>query len=489
MRSFRSVQTPTTIVWFRQDLRLADNLALAAACASDCRVLPVFIYAPAEEADWPPGGAQRWWLHHSLNSLSQDLERCHSRLILRASDCSLSALRQLVEESRAQRVVWNRRYEPAAIARDQKIKTALRAQGLDVRSYNSQLLHEPWDIATKTATPFQVFTPFWRQCLSQPEPAAVLAAPARVKAPMQWPGSLAIEAFGLLPRLRWDAGFYHAWTPGAAGAQQLLNNFLSDAAFEYDEARNRPDIPGTSRLSPHLHFGEIGPRQIWHAVRKAAIAAGRHSSWRNSQFLTELGWREFAHHLLFHFPATTNSPLRKNFSHFPWRDDATALTAWQRGCTGYPIVDAGMRQLWQTGWMHNRVRMIVASFLVKDLLLPWQHGARWFWDTLVDADLASNTLGWQWVAGCGADAAPYFRVFNPVTQGEKFDPNGDYVRRWVPELAALEKTYVHRPWEAPAEVLQAAAVRPGENYPDPIVDHSAARQRALAALKASTNAR
>jgi deoxyribodipyrimidine photo-lyase len=490
MRSFGNVQNAhTTIVWFRQDLRLDDNLAVAAACASNGRVLPVYIYAPAEEAGWPPGGAQRWWLHHSLHSLGQELQRCNSRLILRASDNSLSALLRLIKESGAQRIVWNRRYEPAAIARDQRIKTELRAQGIEVTSYNSSLLREPWDIATKSATPFQVFTPFWRQCLALPAPDATVAAPAQIRAPSHWPQSVPIENIELLPRRPWDSGFYKQWTPGAAGAQVLLKSFLNDAAFEYTEARNRPDLAGTSRLSPHLHFGEIGPRQIWHAVRQAAIAAGQHTSWRSSSFLTELGWREFAYHLLFHFPDTTHSPLRRRFTRFPWREDAAALTAWQRGCTGYPIVDAGMRQLWHTGWMHNRVRMIVASFLVKDLLLPWQHGAQWFWDTLVDADLASNTLGWQWVAGCGADAAPYFRVFNPVLQGQKFDPNGDYVRRWVPQLTTLESRYVHRPWQAPAEVLLAAAVRLGDNYPRPLVDHSAARQRALAALKASASAR
>ena len=239
---------------------------------------------------------------------------------------------------------------------------------------------------------------------------------------------------------------------------------------------------GTSRLSPHLHFGEIGPREIWHATRRAALASGRHSSWRDSQFLTEIGWREFAYHLLFHFPKTPEEPLRANYARFPWRSDGAALRAWQRGATGYPIVDAGMRELWRTGWMHNRVRMIVGSFLVKDLLLPWTEGARWFWDTLVDADLASNTLGWQWVAGCGADAAPFFRIFNPTTQGTKFDPAGDYVRRWVPEIAALPNEWLHRPWDAPSEVLEAAGVTLGRSYPRPWVDHAVARKAALAAL-------
>jgi deoxyribodipyrimidine photo-lyase len=286
----------------------------------------------------------------------------------------------------------------------------------------------------------------------------------------------------LEPRIDWAAGFRAAWTPGEAGAQANLETFVRAILLNYDASRNQPAQPGTSRLSPHLHFGEISPRQIWQAVKFHALEAGvPKTHWSRWQFLAEVGWREFAHHLLFHFPHTVTEPLRAEFKRFPWREDSAALRAWQRGRTGYPFVDAGMRELWATGWMHNRVRMVVASFLVKDLLLPWQAGARWFWDTLVDADLAQNTLGWQWTAGCGADAAPYFRVFNPVGQGEKFDPQGDYVRRWCPELARLPAEWIHQPWAAPAAVLDQAGVRLGENYPPPIVSHAIAREVALEA--------
>ncbi len=273
-----------------------------------------------------------------------------------------------------------------------------------------------------------------------------------------------------------------AWIPGSAAAHILLAEFLNDSLDEYAAGRDRPDMPATSRLSPYLQFGEIGPREIWHAVRRFAAARGQHTSWRDGQFITELGWREFAHHLLYHFPHTPERPLRASFERFPWKSAPDALAAWQRGATGYPIVDAGMRQLWRTGWMHNRVRMIAASFLVKDLLLPWVDGARWFWDTLVDADLASNTLGWQWVAGCGADAAPYFRIFNPTVQATRFDPQGTYVREWVPELARLGGEWIHCPWMAPAQVLSAAGIELGVSYPERLVEHGTARAEALAAL-------
>jgi deoxyribodipyrimidine photo-lyase len=327
-----------------------------------------------------------------------------------------------------------------------------------------------------------VFTPFWRHCISLPEPAEPLAAPPSITAPTCWPASLPLEELALLPRIDWAAGMRAAWTPGSAAALASFEHFLQRSFEDYPDARDRPDRSGTSRLSPHLHFGEIGPRQIWHGVRRFAQARGRHTTWRQSQFLTEVGWREFAHHLLYHFPHTPEKPLRGDFARFPWKSDKKGLHAWQRGQSGFPIVDAGMRQLWHTGWMHNRVRMIVGSFLVKDLLLPWNEGAAWFWDTLVDADLASNTLGWQWVSGCGADAAPYFRIFNPVTQATRFDPQGTYIRQWVPELARLTEQWIHRPWEAPAETLRAAGVRLGVDYPRPLVDHGVARERALEAL-------
>jgi deoxyribodipyrimidine photo-lyase len=472
----------STLVWFRRDLRLADNPALTAAAAAGEPVIPVYIFAPGEESAWGPGGASRWWLHQSLSRLGEGLRAIGSSLCIRASDDSLATLTQLARECGARRVVWNRLYEPAAIERDRRIKKALREAGLETQSHNGALLHEPWTIQTKTGGPFQVFTAFWRACKSLEDPIEPVPAPAVLRAPASWPDTHTLESLELLPKLPWAAGIESAWTPGSDAAHRHLGRFLEDGFDHYANRRDRPAVHGTSRLSPHLHFGEIGPREIWHATRRSAVARGRDSSWRDSQFLTEIGWREFAHHLLFHFPETPEQPLRAKYTRFPWRSDDDSLRAWQRGATGYPIVDAGMRELWTTGWMHNRVRMIVGSFLVKDLLLPWTEGARWFWDTLVDADLASNTLGWQWVAGCGADAAPFFRIFNPTTQGTKFDPTGDYVRRWVPEIAGLPDEWLHCPWEAPSQVLDAAGVTLGRTYPHPLVDHGVARQAALEAL-------
>lgn len=474
--------TAPAIVWFRLDLRLADNPALEAAVKRGGPVVPVFIWAPEEEGDWPPGAASRWWLHQSLTALASDLEATGTRLVIRRGP-SLAALRTLARETGAGAVFWNRRYEPALIARDRAVQEALRDGGLEVASFNSALLFEPPAVANKAGRPFQVFTPFWRHCLALAEPASPLPRPASLKPPARWPKSEPLAALALEPQPDWAAGLRAAWQPGEAGAAANLRRFGEQACAHYDERRNRPDLPGTSRLSPHLHFGEVGPRQVWHRLRAGAgRQGGAATAWYRSQFLTELGWREFAHHLLFHFPRTPAEPLRAEFDHFPWRHIAAWLKAWQRGRTGYPIVDAGMHELWATGWMHNRARMIVASFLVKDLLLDWRAGAQWFWDTLVDADLANNTLGWQWSAGCGADAAPYFRIFNPVSQGAKFDPNGDYVRRWVPELARLPAAWIHRPWEAPAEVLADAGVRLDANYPRPLVSHTIAREAALEAL-------
>jgi deoxyribodipyrimidine photo-lyase len=469
-----------TLVWFQADLRIADNPALHAAARRGSPIIPVYIWAPEEEGGWAPGGASRWWLHHSLLSLEADLRNRGSRLVIRRGR-SLEVLRTLAQESRASAVFWNRRYEPAAVGREREIAGRLRADGLTVESFNAALLFEPSHVQTRQGRPFQVFTPFWRACLAQPEPALPVRAPRELSAPRRWPQSLRVDNLALEPRHEWTAGLRAAWRPGAAGAANRLRRFLREALASYGEGRDRPDRAGTSRLSPHLHFGEISPRQIWHAVQRRVRRSRRGATQGAQAFLRELGWREFAHHLLFHFPHTPDRPLRREFARFPWRKDRTALKAWQRGQTGYPLVDAGMRELWATGWMHNRVRMIVASFLVKHLLLPWRAGARWFWDTLVDADLANNTLGWQWVAGCGADAAPFFRIFNPVTQGEKFDPQGDYVRRWVPELARLRARWIHKPWAAPPHVLREAGVMLGRTYPEPIVDHAAARHRALAA--------
>ncbi len=477
-----------TLLWLQHDLRLADHPALAAALQRGGPVIPVFIHSPEEEGAWPPGGASKWWLHASLTAMDQRLRDTGSRLVVRRGP-ALAALTALAKETGAGAIFWNRRYEPVIQARDANLRETLRASGLEAESFHAALLHEPWTIQNQSRKPFQVFTPFWRHCLTKPDPAEPIPSPKHLAAPSSWPKSLRLAELGLEPTIPWAGGLRETWQPGEAGATANLNRFLTRAFEDYNEQRNRPDVTGTSRLSPHLHFGEISPRQVWHGLRRLAAKKGwPEATWRSSQFLTEIGWREFAHHLLHHFPHTPTEPLRAAFKSFPWRKDAAMLRAWQQGRTGYPIVDAGMRELWATGWMHNRVRMIVASFLVKDLLLPWQEGARWFWDTLVDADLAQNTLGWQWSAGCGADAAPYFRIFNPASQGGKFDPEGHYVRRWCPELAKLPARWIHQPQAAPPDILRAAGVEWGHAYPKPVVSHSAARGMALEAFARTKSA-
>jgi deoxyribodipyrimidine photo-lyase len=472
----------STLLWFRQDLRVADNQALAAAIEIGAPIVPVFIFSPEEEGAWAPGSASRWWLHGSLSRLDEDLRRLGSRLVLRTSHDSCQELLELARACDAQHVLWNRRYEPSIVARDRRVKSEAREAGLEARSFNGALLQEPWSVKPKAGNAYQVFSAFWRHVLSLADPPPPLGIPSRMPAPQSWPESLPLESLELLPQIDWTGGLGAAWKPGSASAQASLQRFLEQAFDEYRDLRDRPDTAGTSRLSPHLHFGELSPREVWHAVRHFALARGQHSTWRESQFLTELGWREFAYHLLYHFPHLPDQPLNPRFAAFPWKNNVENLRAWQRGVTGYPIVDAGMRQLWKTGWMHNRVRMIAASFLVKDLLLPWTEGAQWFWDTLVDADLANNTLGWQWVAGCGPDAAPYFRIFNPLTQATRFDPDGTYVRGWVPELARLPREWIHQPWAAPRQVLIDAGVQLGITYPERLIDHTLARAKALAAL-------
>lgn len=473
------MNTRPVLLWFRLDLRLKDNPALSAAVRSKTPVVPIFIWAPEEENSWPPGAASRWWLHQSLSDLERELLRIGSRLIFRKGPTE-DAIRKLLRETHASSVFWNRRYEPATRERDGKLKQKLLAQGIQVQSFNSALLFEPWTILNRTGQPFQVFSAFWKTCLNQPEPAEAEAAPKQLKAPSNWPDSLALIEFELESKINWAAGIRAAWTPGEMGATRELKRFLSGGFERYASERNIPSKTGTSCLSPHLHFGEISPREIWHAV-----FARRNSENAQSidSYLREVGWREFAYHLVFHFPFTTNEPLRREFKRFPWRTDRALLKAWQRGKTGYPLVDAGMRELWATGWMHNRVRLVVASFLTKHLRIRWEEGAYWFWDTLVDADLANNTLGWQWTAGCGADAAPYFRIFNPVLQSEKFDPDGEYIRKWVPELASVPVPWIHKPWLAPELTLAEADVQLGSTYPKPIVPHEDTRREALEAFE------
>jgi deoxyribodipyrimidine photo-lyase len=473
----------TAIVWFRRDLRLEDNPALAAACARFDAVVPLFVHAPEEEGDWPPGGAQRWWLHHSLDALAEALEAHGASLVIRRGPAA-EALADLLEEADAEAVYWNRLYEPAIVERDRELKRWLREErGVAAESFNAALLFEPWTVATGQGQPYRVFTPFWRRLCRDGLPEEFEKAPARVPAPPRRFASEPVAALDLLPSIPWDDGLAATWTPGEHGAHERLAGFLDGMLGHYDERRNLPALDGTSALSPHLHFGEIGPRQVVAGVRRRAGATGSADA-----FLSEVGWRDFAHHLLFHFPETPTRPLDRKFEDFPWRDPAGGagadLEAWRAGRTGVPMVDAGMRQLWRTGWMHNRVRMVVASFLTKNLRLHWLEGARWFWDTLVDADLGSNTLGWQWAAGCGADAAPYFRIFNPVRQGERFDPDGRYVRYWVPEVAALPDRHVHAPWLAPRSAREQAGLDSEVFYPPPIVDLAESRRAALQAFEA-----
>lgn len=466
----------TALVLFRRDLRLADNPALTAACAAHAQLLPVYIHAPDENGAWPAGAATRWWLHHSLAALDGRLRARQSGLHLAQGE-TLDVLRQLIAQTGAGAVYWNRRYEPAAIARDTQIKSALREQGISVHSHNSALWCEPWQIATQQGQPYRVFAPYWRNLRAQlpaPEPLAEPSLPAW-REPTD---GVPLSALGLLPRVRWDAGLAQHWSPGEVGAADLLEIFGDDAVNDYARGRDLPARHGTSRLSPHLHFGEISPRQIHARLDRLALQADARRRPDIEPYLRELGWREFAHHLLYHFPTTPTDNFNPRFVHFSWAaPDEVALARWQQGRTGVPLVDAGMRELWHTGWMHNRVRMIVASFLTKNLRQHWHHGARWFWDTLVDADLANNTMGWQWVAGCGADAAPYFRIFNPVMQAKRFDPEGHYLRRWLPELADAPLALLQEPWRD-ADLLRRSG------YPGPMVDLGQSRQLALDAYGA-----
>jgi deoxyribodipyrimidine photo-lyase len=479
------------IVWFREDLRLADNPALAAAVAAQAPIVPLYVLE-TDASLRPLGGASRWWLASSLRALDQALGRLGSGLVVLEGP-SATLIPALANAVGARSVLWNRRYGGPERALDTAIKTALQADGCEAASFNGRLLNEPWEVTTRTGDPMKVFTPFWRAARARGEPAAPLPPPDAITPLPGVAQALAgagmparpIDGLGLEPTAPdWAGGIRAAWTPGEAGARQRLEAFLGESFRGYAEARNRPDLPSTSRLSPHLRFGEISVRQCWHAAMQAFQSDDSGVSGQDLEvFLSELGWREFSYHLLFHNPELSARNHNARFDAFPWRTDSDALRAWQRGRTGYPIVDAGMRQLWTTGWMHNRVRMIVGSFLVKHLLLDWRAGEAWFWDTLVDADPASNAASWQWVAGSGADAAPYFRIFNPVLQGEKFDPDGVYVRAWAPELARLPKSLIHKPWTAPREILTAAGVRLGATYPQPVVIHEQARERALSAFQ------
>ena len=470
--------TPITqqpiLVWFRRDLRLTDNPAWSWAVETGRPVVPVFVL-DEEEGEQPIGGASRWWLHGSLDALARTLRGQSSRLVLRRGNAG-QTIAGLARETGASTVVWNRLYEPAIERRDREFEESWNETGPKPRRFQAGLLFTPEDIRSGTGRPYRVFTPFWRKCVAHGFTRPVTAAPAP-ETPAAWPRSDDLESWELrCHEPDWAAGFREVWQPGEEGARKRLGTFLADAAKQYDQDRDRPGIEATSRLSPHLHFGEIGPRQV--AAEAAALPRRPREA-----FLRELGWREFSYHLLFHNPEMGTRNLRPSFDHMPWRDTPADLKRWQRGQTGYPIVDAGMRELWTTGWMHNRVRMLVASFLTKHLLIHWRHGADWFWDTLVDADWANNSCGWQWTAGSGADAAPYFRIFNPVAQSRRFDSAGAYLRKWVPELRRLPDHVIHAPWQATGPTLAAAGIGLGETYPLPMVDHAAARERALDAWR------
>ena len=469
------------ILWFREDLRLNDNPALDWAVQSGQPVICVYLREIGEMAPRAMGGASAWWLDKSLRALAGALEEIGGALVLRSGDAG-EVIDRLIKETGACAVCWNRRYGRPERDGDSAVKEALTARGIDARSFNGRLLVEPWELKTGSGGWYKVFTPFWKALQANYRCPDFLAAPKRLSKPGVL--SEALDDWGLHPTAPdWSDGLADMWTPGEAGAMARLDAFLDGPVNDYGSARNRPDLEAsTSGLSPHLRFGEISPVTIWRKVM-ARIEGGECDEASARVFLSEIAWREFSYTLLYFNPDFATENYNSAFEHMPWRNDAGALAAWQRGETGYPIVDAGMRQLWHTGWMHNRVRMIVASFLTKHLLLPWQAGEDWFWDTLVDADPASNPASWQWTAGSGADAAPYFRVFNPITQGQKFDETGDYVRRWCPELTALPLKHLHAPFEADKQTLAKASVELGRTYPKPIIDHKVGRERALSAYQ------
>lgn len=460
------------IMWFRQDLRLADNPALTAACQHG-EVVPIYILDDANAGEHKMGGASRWWLHHSLASLNNSLA---NHLNLFKGDPK-PLLTQLIDAYDIEAVYWNRCYEPWRIQRDTKLKQYLTEMGIEVHSSNGSLLWEPWENLKADGNPYRVFTPFYRRgCLESVPPSDPIPKPVEstfVKHPKSEP----LSSLGLLPTIPWDKTMNAFWQIGEEAAHQRLADFLQQRVFDYKSDRDYPAVEGISRLSPHLHFGELSPHQIWSAVKTLKANEG------TACFLSELGWREFSYSLLYHNPELSWKNVQPKFDAFPWRESSERLLAWQRGQTGVPIVDAGMRELWATGFMHNRVRMIAASFLVKNLMIDWRLGERWFWDCLVDADMASNSASWQWVAGCGADAAPYFRIFNPVTQAKKFDPDGDYIKQWVPELSNLAAKDLYAPWGAKPEKLHAAGIRLGIDYPRPLVDLKVSRSQALEAFQ------
>ena len=465
------------IMWFRQDLRLNDNPAIIEANNSGLKILPVYILDDINSSNWKIGSASRWWLNESLKKLNDSLNH---NLCFMSGD-SVKCLNNLISTYNVKSVYFNKCYEPWRIQSDEKIINFLSNKDINTFQLNGSLLFEPESTVKEDGTPYKVFTPFYRKgCLqNSPEPRIPLEKPKNIKFLKHV--ELQLEELELLPKKNWYKDFKDDWSPGENGAREKLNQFLQLGIHNYKDGRNFPSKKNVSRLSPHLHHGEISPNTVWYEVKEKAETM---DSYRDGDhYLSELGWREFSYNLLYFFPYLPKENLQKKFDNFPWEENNESLIKWQKGETGYPIVDAGMRELWKTGYLHNRVRMIVGSFLVKNLLLHWHHGQEWFWETLVDADLANNSASWQWVSGSGADAAPYFRIFNPVTQGEKFDPNGEYIKHYIPELKNLNGKFLYAPWEAPESVLEAAGIELGKNYPKPIVDLKLSREKALAAFE------
>lgn len=461
----------TAIIWFRNDLRLSDNAALNAAQRHKS-IIPLFIYDETLKAEL--GGARKWWLHHAINVLGQNISELGNDLILKSGN-EYDTLQSVIEQTCAKAVYWNRRYEPSRIKIDKAIKNDLKNQGVSVESFAGHLLHEPTQLMNKSGTPFKVFTPFWRTLESQVVESSPIPKPDSLPPAANKIESDQLDDWKLLPtNPNWATSIGQRFTPGENAAQSLLGDFLQNKVDRYKEKRDFPAVENTSYLSPYLTFGEISPRQIW--SESQTFEGGQ-------SFRRQLGWRDFSYYLLIHNPELKFKNFNDNFDTFQWSHSEELFEKWKKGQTGYPIIDAGMRELWQTGYMHNRVRMVVASFLTKHLLIDWREGEKWFWDTLVDADPANNAASWQWVAGSGADASPYYRIFNPIIQGQKFDPEGRYVKQYVPELANLAAKYIHTPWEAPEHVTLEAGIELGTTYPKPIVDHSFARNRALDAYQ------
>ncbi|MDC3085912.1 DNA photolyase family protein [Pelagibacteraceae bacterium] len=464
------------VMWFRQDLRLADNPALSKAL-EDGQTIPIFIFDNINSKDHINGSASKWWLHQSLTQFNKSLK---NKLCLFKGN-PLEILDEINKEHKIIKIFWNRCYEPWRIQRDKKIKKYFNDKDVDVSTFNGSLLWEPWNITKKDSTPYKVFTPYYRKgCLNSDKPRIPLPIPDLSNLTSIDGHDIKIEDLDLMPKHNWHKKMTSLWSPGEEGAQSKIDEFILNGLDNYKEGRNFPSNKNVSQLSPHLHFGEVSPNQVWYRAKTKEGKLGIKKDL--DHFLSELGWREFSFNLLYHFPFLPKENLQKKFDNFPWDNDKDKLKKWQRGLTGYPIVDAGMQELWQTGYMHNRLRMVVGSFLVKNLLLHWHHGERWFWDCLIDADLASNSAGWQWIAGSGADAAPYFRIFNPVTQGQKFDPNGKYTKKYLPVLSDMPDKFLFNPWEAPEDVLRSAGVKLGENYPLPIVEIGSSRQKALEAF-------